>query len=165
MLQTSIARSSPDIYALLLWMADKALQAENTKGEELGKPVQGLITALHWFALDKRKAVSAIAARLGELGPLSRSSFKGILAHIRPGDKSPLVRLPLPVIRFEAALPLCTEAPETWGCWTAVKQPHHEGPEREAVERVIDNREMLLYAQRAFLMRKYKNYDPADEET
>lgn len=163
-LQTSIARNSPDIYALLLWMADKALRAGNAESEDLGKPVQGLITALHWFALDKRKAVSAVAARLGELGPLSRSSFKGILAQARVRDEYPLVRLPLSVSRFEAAIPFLKEA-KTWGCWTAVKQPHYDGPEREAVERVIDNREMLLYAQRAFLMRKYKDYDPADEET
>ncbi|WP_159013562.1 DUF262 domain-containing protein [Acidisoma sp. S159] len=162
-LQTSIARTSPDVYALLLWMADRALQVSDAASDDLGKSVQGLITTLHWFALDKRKAVSAIAARLDERGVLSKSSFSGILTQPLLAGGEPVILHPPSVSRFKSMLAPSGGASEMQGCWTTVSQ--YQRPEREAVERVLDNRELLLYAQRSFLRRRFGSYDPADEET
>ena len=164
-IQTSIARDSPDVYAFLLWLADKALRTAQVEEESLGKLVQGLITTLHWFAIDKRKAVTAIAARLDRVGTLTRDRFKGILTPGGSEEDQSFIRLPLSVLRFEKALPLPSGEPDAWGWWTSIRYSDHDIAEREAVERVINNRELLLYAQRTFLQRRFSKYDPADEET
>lgn len=166
-LQTAIARGSPDVYALLLWMADRALDVGGDDGAELGRTVQGLVTALHWFALDKRGAAGAVAARLEEAGPLSREGFSGILAHAINRNGAALVRLPLSVARLEAALGRPREDSNRWGCWTTARE-NDRSADRQAVqaaEIVIHNTDMLLYAQRAFIKSRFASYDPAMEET
>lgn len=160
-LQTSIARSSPDVYALLLWMADRAAGTGAGSDQALRTPIQGLVTALHWFALDKKQAVDAVASRL-EGGPLRKDAFAGILRHAQSQDDAPLVLLPPSTDRFEASLPQPHGPRREWGCWTALGS--RERDIGETIKRILMLRELLIYAQRDYLKRRF-DYDPAVEET
>jgi hypothetical protein len=146
-LQTSIARESRDVYALLLWLADRALR-ESTEDESLRKPVQGLLTALHWFAWNKAKAVDTVVSILDN-GPLNSDSFKGILVRAHAGEGQQYFRLPLSVQRFEDGIPLTSGPPASWGCWAAIRSK--DEATRDAIGRVMHEREFLLYAQRKYL--------------
>ena len=170
-LQTSIARNSRDVYALLLWLAARSLQEESgggtgTSGLELRKPVLGLATALHWFAADQGRAVGAIGAAI-DGKPLCPDLFQGLLAKafevdgrsalyrpLRTGDLDKLIVLPdsssLGHWRWDAL---------TWNGGTETDQIT-----RQFLWRVRSERELLLYAQRAYIGRRF-DYDPARQDT
>ena len=167
-IQTSIATDSRDVYALLLWMADRALSQPGTGSDEvLRKPVQGLITALHWFGVEKHHAVDAVMNQLMRFPALTPDAFQDVLRC--PGmEVNGWWRSMIPPSpdELEAALPVAVGPSEHWG-WEAVlgrDEGQVEGGD-SARRGVMRNREMLIYAQRAFIARRFKDYDPADRET
>lgn len=164
-LQTSIARDSRDVYALLLWLAYRTLENPGDSDERLRKPIQGLITALHWFAWDKRRAVDSVISALGEDGPLRRDGFDAVLARAHEtADGQRAFTLPLSMNEFENGLPkIGDSAPETWGCWSAVSRA--PPLTKYVLERTLGQRELLLYAQRTYIKTRFGSYDPAQEET
>ena len=66
-LVTSIARSSGEAFLLLMWLADRWLAAEqNPEADGLCQRIIGLATTLHWLALNRNRAVSAIAGEIAQ---------------------------------------------------------------------------------------------------
>ncbi len=165
-IQTSIAVGSRDVYALLLWMADRAIRLPGTASDEaLRKPVQGLITALHWFGVDKNHAADAAMNALLQHPALTPTAFSGVLRC--PGmevDGWWRSRVPPSLKDLGSAMQI--DGPlERWG-WRNLLEREEVGPTmRECVRAVVENREMLIYAQRTFLAKRFGGYDPADRET
>lgn len=168
LIQTSIATDSRDIYALLLWMADRALSLPGAGSDEaLQKPIQGLITALHWFGVEKTHAADAVMNELMRYPALTPDAFRGILRC--PGMEVNgwwRCRIPPSPDELSAALPEAVGPSDQWG-WKAVLERNEGqiGDGDSARDSIINNREMLIYAQRAFIARRFRDYDPADRET
>jgi hypothetical protein len=167
-LKTSIARTSPEVYLLLMWLARRVLQDPNhdrnsdEQREALRKRIVGLTTALHWFGEDKRRAAQAIAASL-DSKPVEPASFNNILTEAYEVDRRVGVYRPLPPQRLEELVVLPDELTfEAWRWYKLVANGDENARTRTwpFLQRVKECRELLLYAQRAYIMRRF-DYDPA----
>ena len=159
-IQTTLARDAPDVYALLLWIADRALREGAAEIPGIGRRVQGVLTSLAWFAPDQRRAAVAAAAVLVKRGPLREECFAGLLASAREDDESAL-RLPPWPKELEALLPEPGDDP---GEWTLSRKLAGDEPIKDAARRIVSNRDLLLYAQRTLLMQKFPGYDPSRKD-
>ena len=164
---TSIAHASPDVYLLLLCFADRLLKGETDQGILTGwsKPMQGLATLVHWFAADKVAVTNRVYAQCqNELN----------LANIRLALEASIKDDTLHPVHTPVSVEAFVRLPETelhkWHWWGLI---HGDGMEdRIAVRQnkwwgflgFRDNRELLLYAQRAFLARRFPKYDPARKD-
>ena len=165
-LQTSIARDSRDVYALLLWLAQRFLVTDRSSGVDIAKPIQGLATFIHWFALDKRRAVEAVMSCLGgDKDRLSRDRFRGVLVRARGTDDGRRAFvMPPSVADFRAGLQSKDGyPPDTWGFSESISSMTEDF--RSFANKIFTQREILLYAQRRYLFERFGDYDPAIEET
>jgi len=157
-LQTSIARSAPNAYALLLWMAHKALLDGTEADASTGRHVQALISALRWFALDGRRAPAAIAVLIAKGGPITSASLAGVLRQVCD-DNTWLVRLPPSPAELAETLPEPQlDDIDSWR-WREGLRGSEES--KDAVRRIMREDDMLLYAQRALIKEKFAHYDPS----
>jgi hypothetical protein len=159
-LQTTLARSTPDVYALLLWMAHRALRDGTAEAPGVGRRVQSVLTSLAWFAPDHRRAAAAVAAVLDKQGPLREESFKGLLADAYQGNES-VLRLPPSPNELEQLLPEPRGNPGEWGLWNKLTG---DQPIQDSARRIALNRDMLIYAQRSLLKEKFSGYDPSRKD-
>lgn len=167
-LQTSIATDSRDIYALLLWMADRALSLPGTASDEaLRKPIQGLITALHWFGVEKHHAADAVMNELMRQTVFTPDVFRGILRC--PGmavDGWLRCKIPPSPEELAAALPATAGPSDHWGWEAALESKEGQvGTVDSARHGIMRNRELLIYVQRIFMAERFGGFDPADHET
>ena len=149
-------------------MAERALSLPGTDSDRvLRKPVQGLITALHWFGVEKHHAVDAVMGHLMRFPALTLDAFQSVLRC--PGmDVNGWWRSLLPPSpdELEAALPEALGPSKDWGWETVLGRDEGQVAGADSVRRcVMRNREMLVYAQRVFMSGRFKDYDPADRET
>ncbi len=167
-LKTSIARTSPEVYLLLMWLARRVLrdrdhdQNSGGQGEALRKRIVGLATALHWFGEDKRRAAQAIADNLvGK--PVEPASFQNILGTAYEVDRRVGLYRPLPPHQLEELIVCPDERTlEAWRWYKLVEKGDETATTRTwpFLHRVKEGRELLLYAQRAYIKRRF-DYDPA----
>ena len=169
-LQTSIARSSRDVYALLLWIAARSIQEGTKEGADphrtdLRKSVLGLATALHWFGEDKRLAVDAVAEALDGT-TLEPAAFQGLLAKAFKVEERLALHRPLPIKDIEELieLPKQNELGE-WN-WSQVLCKIAE-EKKWTTERFLQciryEKEFLIFAQRTYIVERFK-YDPARQD-
>lgn len=164
---TSIAMRSPDVYLLLLCLAERLLKTETDPGILSGwsNPMQGLATVLHWFAVDKVAVANGVYGQCHE--ELTMVNIQRALgASIKDGTLNPL-HTPEAVDAF-VCLP--EQDLNKWHWWGLI---HSDGSEDGIAVRqnqwwgflgFRENRELLLYAQRAFLARRFPKYDPARKD-
>jgi len=164
-LLSSVARNSPDVYALLLVLADRLSQ--NQTGENViepwRKPFFSLATRLHWFSINQHEAVQQIYAALRE--DISPASIFTTLEKVT--EAKMICRLPSPEELAAFTTPPISDFAD-WAWWKFI---HIEGDlsggnelRRALWEKFLDlrgNRELLLYAQRHFLCRRFPDYDPS----
>lgn len=176
-LHTAIARNSPDVYLLLMWLARCALSESNGDLDmakkntyELRKYILGLATALHWFGYDKGRAVAALYKNGMRNGLLRPETFHEILVsvYVLEGNKIGLFRLPTPdTLALLIDLPVNEDELQKWQWWnraTDKDNANEKLPEYDALQIIERERELLLYAQRTYLKRRFKDYDPARED-
>ena len=175
-LHTAIARNSAEVYLLLMCLARRTLEhpLDGQCGGAMARRILGLATVLHWFALDKEKVARDLIETLIAEERLTEQKLAGVLygkngsgtmiAKIfSPDELGKLIILPKgDAINNWQWQNLATEFPEQ----TA---PGNKIPEIESnllpfLWRLISNRELLLYAQRAFLKERFQNYDPARQD-
>lgn len=167
-LVSSIARTSTDIYLLLLLLASDPVLVARSKDPEWRKAVIGLVTVAHWFGDDKGKIANAV---------WSASRVEANATTIRQGLQQSVENWwlvpPLSPDKLEGylALPSDEEALKGWKWWNSLVGEKPEAVREEwgrylwsTVGKTIWNRELLLYAQRNFLFRRFPDYDPSRKD-
>lgn len=160
---TSIAISSREVYLLLLHFA-KLLNGTDAP-LNWSKTMQGLATLLHWFAVDKGKVANIVFQHCR--GKPSLDEIRsGISAAISAGSMR-MIHTPEAVGDF---IRLPVNNYDGWNWWSLIQgDGSKEGVllRRSTWEGFLDfrnNRELLLYAQRDFVSRKFPDYNPARKD-
>lgn len=157
LLRTSIAYNSPDVYLLLMYFAKKSL--EGNKFEIAPDRVKALAFSLHWFGVYKKWAVEEIFKRCYD--SISMESILEGISQSLHGLNGKCYILPV----------YSPDEVKRW--YTNQCSPEWNFSRLDNVDTWIDffNRvfrngsveacEMLLYAQRQYINKKFQNYDPA----
>jgi hypothetical protein len=162
---TSIAHGSPEIYLLLLCFAVRLLK-EGAPAEDLQRwcrPMQALATLGHWFAKDKGRTANRVYVNCRD--GLTIGNIRQALREAIEADEMGPVHSPAAV---EAFIRLPDADLEKWNWWQLIEQKGRDDDGVPVAQKIwwsfLDfrgNRELLLYAQRAFLARRFSDYDPA----
>ena len=153
-LRLSLILHSPDVFLLLLWLAEKDGQLD-------GKVARQLATLLHWFAVDTQKACNAIIEECEREGVSIEAIQRGIAWSV---NKNYILAPYSPdVLKEEERWEWCEE----WSWWTAWGE---KTPCMDWINRIKDHglrsgttaNELILYAQREYLDKTFKGYNPAD---
>lgn len=160
---TSIAVGSREVYLLLLHFASRMEGVENP--QNWCKTMQALASIIHWFGIDKAKVTNRLFSSC-----LEDFSLKGIgdsiKLSIEEGELS-MIHTPESV---DAFLQLDKSDFKDWNWRSPI---HGDGNEEDVQWRQWQwqeflnfrfNRELLLYAQRGFLNRKFSDYNPARKD-
>ena len=177
-LKTGIAISSPDVYCLLLHLA----RMYPDLAEEIYKRITGIALLIHWFVDNKGKAVSSIYKKI------YNSSAQSVLTDLQEFLKSDieikefLRRVQKPEF-IEQIIDITEDNLNSWN-WDFCKHRYlnlQEGDSKTDVEKngiyreyekykgpflgwLKGNRELLLYAQRDYLRKRFPDYDPARKD-
>lgn len=162
----SIAHDSPDLFLLLLIFAKRPTTDWQIPDADRARCLQALVTVVHWFGRDKPSIANRIFAACTEY--ISYANIQSVLAealvqgHLRP------VHSPGSVEAFFHELPNPTLLNWNW------EQLGQEDKPEEERKRICDGwreflwfkgqMELLLYAQRDFLYRRFPDYDPARKD-
>lgn len=173
-LRSSLAQDAPEVFLLLLHLAQK-VRSDNLNGTEIAalrKPILGLVTALHWFGEDQARAVAKLYSSCFIDGVLSPATFLGILKHCLPASdgRREMVRLLSPDA-LDKLIPLPSVTDENlseWRLWNRLFEVEKDEAKRELLvgehwqflDKVRRSNALLLYGQRAFLNRDL-SYDPS----
>jgi hypothetical protein len=164
-----MAITSRDVYLLLLHIAKTAENIEDFSDWKI--TVQVLASVLHWFAVDKNKAVNRILAFCK--GDFSPETIRTALATcIRESLILPL-NSPDELKKFVAMESLAALSDKQLAGWNWAQLIYKDGdPEGNAIRykkwygflgfRL--NREMLLYAQRIYMAKRFGDYNPARKD-
>ena len=174
-LRASLAQSAPDVFLLLLHLAQKVRNdgLSNDEIAALRKPILGLATALHWFGDDRAKAVATLYSSHFGIARLSPASFSGVLKHClqSPNGSREVLKLLSPD-QLDALIPHPSDADDKLSEWTFYRRiievetdpiirAAKERDEWQFLWRVIGGKAMLLYAQREFLSSHFNDFDPS----
>ena len=160
---TSIAIGSRDVYLLLLHFATRLSGRETAKSWK--KTMQALATILHWFSVDKAKVVNLVYAYCHD---------DVSIEHIRSALKDSSDSKYLHRIHTPAAVQAFVQIAETkLKDWNWDRLIYGDGKSEGWETRLREwhgflgfrnNRELLLYAQRDFLAKRFRDYDPARKD-
>jgi hypothetical protein len=177
-LRTNLAQKASDVYLLLMVLARRALHEHKESGQKLAalrRPVLGLATALHWFGDDRPQAVEKLYAHLA-CGPLVPESFSGVLQDVRdlgPDRHGVLQLLDPDALKTIITLP-DKQNLSAWRWWKSLIEEPAKGEEpvrlqRQVtiwpfIERLKGSKDLLIYAQREWMAKRFGTFDPARPE-
>jgi hypothetical protein len=160
---TSIAMISREVYLLLLHFAKRMVGKEEP--EQWKITVQALSTLVQWFAPEKIKVVNRVYARCRNemtIGNIQLALKEAI-------DAGELLKPHTPEA-VEAFVILPSDEIKDWH-WGKLVQIDGDLAATEACRNLWEgflnfrsNRELLLYAQRDFISRRFRDYDPARKD-
>ena len=171
-LRASLAQEAPDVFLLLLHLAQRVRNesVSNNETTMLRKSILGLVTALHWFGENLGMAAERLYAHFSgtKLSPECFAGVLGQLMQVSTGGREvvPLVS-PAELDRLVPKAKTEDEDLAEWSFWTRIIEVDSSLQavrERDAwplLYRVINCRAMLLYAQRAFLSNHFSDFDPS----
>lgn len=163
---TRLAMASPDVYLLLFWMAHRTM-GDTSIQQNLRRPVQAIASWIHWFAIDKAKAVNCIYAECCKMNLRSMDVVKQGMQEAL--NRSLLIRPPT-IDNLRVYLKLPQSDIEVWDWWKLANDDKGQSDElrkqflEQMVFRIIGNKELLLYAQRRFLDPQFVDYDPSEKD-
>lgn len=167
-LVSSIARSSSDIYLLLLVLAGDPAMLSTAEDLEWRRAAIGLVTLVHWFGDDKTRIANAVWAACRQdtsIDSIRRGlrhavDNKWLAAPLGPHELARHLQIP----EDEAGL-------KSWRWWQSLigskPVPVQDEWSRylwSTVEKTYGNRGLLLYAQRKYLARRFPDYDPSRKD-
>jgi hypothetical protein len=177
---SSIAINSREVYLLLLHLANQRLRAGTQDSDAWKNAMRALATILHWFAIDKPKAVNLVLeACMTEVSV--NSIARGIVTAVEAGCIHPI---PAPgedddppaecdVSGNHSGMTLSEfitlssdEDLSKWSWDKLIWKPNDEAGNLlrqrrwQGILGVRWNREMLIHAQRAFMAERFEDYDP-----
>lgn len=153
-LRTIIARNSPDVYLLLMYMARKDMESPiNLSAYE----IRALAFMLHWFGNDKKHCVQEIFHRFKKginltniLQGISRLMHDCHLLHIySPEDVQNLFII---------------GKSKEWRIWNNLPAPAVHFFNRTFWYGTAEAKQILLYAERRYINTHFRNYDPARQD-
>ena len=178
-LRTSLAQRAPDVFLLLLYIAQK------TRDEELGteqiaalrKRLLGLSTALYWFGGRYRAdTIDKIYSDIFRGDKLTPEFFNSTLQYNDnlQNEKREILKILTPIKLDELISKpnFMDENLKKWSFWGEVvnkgqpeQQQHRAIHEWPIIDRIKKNKDLLLFAQREFMCSRFKEYDPSRADT
>ena len=143
-LRTSIARNSPDVFLLLMYLAYKYPDA---KSEE----IQGLAFYLHWFAYKKKECTDLIYQRCNNYGYSIEVIDNALYDSINQGY------LPYPYFSKDFPIFITIKNSKDWRPWS----DNTDEAWWNFWNLFANQKECLLYAEREYLNSHFKLYNPA----
>lgn len=171
-LRSSIAWSSREVFSWLMLVA-KRCDYRDIEDESLTKRILGLALSIHWFGRDKKKAVDFLVKNT-DISMVSLSAMKDEQDNL-------LVVNPLDLETIKAAIPITPESSEAYlKAWTsfwhgivtlgpdgallsAGEQEERKNQYWPFFEKLVGNREILVYAQRAYFGSEFTDFDPSNK--
>ncbi len=174
-LRASLAQESPDVFLLLLHLAQKVRNdgQSNDQVAALRKPILGLASALHWFGDDRANAVATLYSSQFATATLSPASFSGVLKHcLQSSNGNREVLKLLSPNDLDTLIPKPSDSDaelSKWTFWNRIILAEEDLTVRTAKEhnewqilsRIIRGRALLLYAQRVLLSSRFNDFDPS----
>ena len=153
-MRTFIARNSPDIYLLLMYLA----HVDNQSPIELSaEQIRALAFLLHWFSDDKKQCVQVIfdQCKNGITYPnisqgLSQLWHDGFLINVYKPEE---VKKFISINEFE-----------NHNIWKSIPTPAKPFYNRTSRYGSAEAKQILLYAERQYLNTHFSNYDPARQD-
>ncbi|QJE94343.1 DUF262 domain-containing protein [Luteolibacter luteus] len=165
-LVASFARSSSDIFLFLLHLADRLRENECGKNPAWKELLPGLATIYHWFSKPGEQAAIADLLLESISGEISPESVRRGMALTIAGNRVILPQAPEKVQEF-ILIPDDEQLPH-WKWWSSLIEsfPQEDKTTRETdwkpfLQRTVWSKELLLYAQRDYLHRRFPSYDPS----
>jgi hypothetical protein len=162
----SIARSNPEVYLLLLCLAERCIRDDQSgsPNEELRRVIIALACRLSWFASNTGNAVNHV-----HIACHNGVSVDAIRAAMHEAENEGwLTELPLPK-ELELTLDFEDDDIESWTWYTPIYGDGNQmgidirqrrwGPIFHALAH--RERHLLLFAQRGFIARKFPDFDPS----
>ena len=127
-----------------------------------------MTTALHWFGENKSRAVDAIVDILVDRNPFDIASFHDILRAAEHLDEGRVIEVYPPfkpdALDSEIMLPE-QDGLDDWDWWNLVKDSEVKQQKFwPFLDRVKEQRDFLLYAQREYICKRFPDYDPARQD-
>ncbi|HZM01614.1 MAG TPA: DUF262 domain-containing protein [Candidatus Saccharimonadales bacterium] len=161
---TSIAMSSREVYLLLLYFAKRMEGKDEPEGWR--KTMQALATLIHWFAPEKAKVANRVYDACCREEPSIGKIQLALKAAIVAGE---MYEMHTPT-SVEAFVGLQKYELTNWR-WEKLLQIEGDLAATERLRKSWEgflnfrgNRELLLYAQRDFLVRRFRCYDPGRKD-
>lgn len=170
-LRSSLAWNSREVFTWLLALAKQFnYQAPD---EPLTQKIIGIALAIHWFGVDKGKAIDYLIQQDIRSDAIRLSNIKG--------EQGAFVLPLLDTVEFDTAIPLNGNSSEAclkvwtslWRCVVAFDDKGIERPKDVAerrqdkyfpfVDRLQRNRELLVYVQRSYFSKKFGDFDPSNK--
>ena len=157
-IRTSIARKSPEVFLLLMYLASEELEGKMAVSDE---EARGVALLIHWLGTDEKNKAAA-----------ARTIYKYIR---NTGDSTALRRGLSECLAMNYILPVFSpdEIPcfftisndSDWTPWAGKDYaPWHDFYSRISYWENYTAQEMLLYAQRPFIQKYFSLYDPGRED-
>lgn len=173
-LRSLLADKCSEMFFFLMLVARESLQQPIAPRQEkaVRRRLLGLATAIHWFGLD----APACVRRLWELGSadhwLKPQAFDGVLGQLKDlgESRSGIVNLRSPMGLAKIIEKPNAQTLKDWEWWhTLIAAPagddQDEQEKRHArywpmLEKLAYSEPLLMYAQRAWMARRFSDYDP-----
>ncbi len=165
---TRFAMDSQDVYLLLLWLANRTMSDPDSQSK-LSRPLQALASWIHWFANDKWKAVNCIYSQCKKSDSFDLATFRDAARIALKPDNQFLADIPT---KDELAnfMKFPGSNIDDWNWGELAKNGNGDiDPSRQQILgqsliRIINNKELLVYAQREYLNDKFGDYDPTNKD-
>lgn len=154
-IRTSIARNSPEVYLLLMCLADLDLDKKLPIGPEMAV---GAALLIHWFGVDRKKAADELYHSLKKDGSGEENLRRAVSRCIA---KQLLI---IPYSPEELKNLITIGKDRDWTLWSGNHAPWHDCFSRMSWWGDFESKEMLLYSERRFLNRTFPLYDPSRED-
>lgn len=172
-LRSSLAWYSRDVFAWLMLLAKR----NNYKpiDDNLAKKIIGIALTIHWFGIDKLKAIDTLVKRHEELPTVTISELK------HKDHMGTFVLAPLNLEDMQKAFQLSEDSEEdqlkNWtGFWQGVVALDENGAPRQEkdatdrkekyglfINKLRDQNELLVYAQRDYIETVFDGFDPSNK--
>lgn len=173
-IRSSLAWRSRDVFAWLMLLAKQYEYQPIT--DDKAKRIIGISLTIHWFGEDKTGAINSLLKEHGDLPGVSISDL------LKDNGNKKYIHAPLNLGELEAALQLDDSSTEqqlkNWkDFWRGVVERDKSGNKIEDEENALNSRkekyefiaklkgqrELLLYAQRAYIERAFSDFDPSNK--
>ena len=153
-LRTIIARNSPDVYLLLMYLASKdAKSSINLTIQE----IRALAFLLHWFGNDKKSCVQEMFYRFKK--GINRHNILMGISRLMHDCQLLHVYTPTEVRKF-----FTIEESRNWRLWKSLSAPSRNFFDRTFWYGTAEAKQILLYAEREYINTHFRNYDPARQD-